>query len=633
LLCFAILLSSNPAVTVEGTYSNTVLYPVTEEARAARGGQQQQRQQTRDATDTDTDTDNNNDGNSYSYRSENIKNNNNPTSTKTKLKSMIRRQPGAPSRYLEYEGPDATYSIRIGTHPTISYPNLDDFPDTQIRIRYEHEGKHGGVTNNMSNSHSNHRGRTSKYNSKNSIFQVDDCPRHFLWLSDRAVRKELDFRIQHGKWSERVLVEKAYFTLFYGGTGLASQYMDSVDDFQTDLKGWEIMNRSSNHCEWEGVECSNKNKNAINDNNCSDDDDDDDNNDNDGEVATNVVVGFQINGFSLEGTLPHDLSHLTALQRLDLHGNRIKGSIPASWGNLVELTDLNLGDNRLTGKLPSSLKKWTNLNRVVLSSNQLSGDISETLVGAWTEQRKPPSRRSSTCNKSKKRRERFGESYEPESIESSSSSSENGSASDGETTISPHSYFSGGLQTLDLSKNRFGGPFPWKALARYASHLKFLNISENVFTGVLPEEMVVHCQPSADQRVTAPPTTTLLPPIDDETTDQLESSSTPTTVKQQQQQQSCIELLSAANNTTMNENGVGMGKLQDLNLSGNQFKGNLPREWMRNMPYLQNLDLSENQITGSLPKELLKAYSLNRLKLVRVCICIIYECMMESEFL
>ena len=31
--------------------------------------------------------------------------------------------------------------------------------------------------------------------------------------------------------------------------------MDSVDDFQTDLKGWDVMNRSSNHCDWEGIQC------------------------------------------------------------------------------------------------------------------------------------------------------------------------------------------------------------------------------------------------------------------------------------------------------------------------------------------------------------------------------------------
>ena len=52
-----------------------------------------------------------------------------------KLKN--RKNPeGAPSRYLEYEGPDATYLIRLGKHPTISYPNLKDFTDTEIRIVY-----------------------------------------------------------------------------------------------------------------------------------------------------------------------------------------------------------------------------------------------------------------------------------------------------------------------------------------------------------------------------------------------------------------------------------------------------------------------------------------------------------------
>jgi hypothetical protein len=603
LFCFAIVLSKS-AVT-EGTYSNTVLYPVSEDARAARGGQQQQQR---------SDTDDSSYSYSYSNDKDNNNNNNNPTKKKT-----AKRQPGAPSRYLEYEGPDATYSIRIGTHPTISYPDLDDFPDTEIRIRYEHE--HGATTNAPPNSKNSYSYSYSYSNGNKSgsggtkyknIFQVDDCPRHFLWLSDKAVQKEIDQRLQTGKWSERVLVEKAYFTLFYGGTGLASQYMDSVDDFQTDLKGWEIMNRSSNHCEWEGVECSNKNDNdndndSDKDNNNNDDDscyDGDDRSVTDSAAASAVVVGFQINGFSLEGTLPHDLHHLTALKRLDLHGNRIKGSIPASWGNLVELTDLNLGDNRLTGKLPSTLKKWTNLQRVILSSNQFEGEISESLLGAWTKRNDNNSSSMSSSSNNKKiktRRERYRSINEGCPIDGSddSSTSACNNNDNGDDTIFPNV---GGLQTLDLSKNQFGGPFPWKSLIRYASNLESLNISKNLFSGILPE--MIHCH--SDDQV-AP-----VLPIDhhQDEIDQLESSTT----VQQQQQQGCIEPLSAA--YYANNENVGMGKLRDLELSRNRFRGKLPREWM-NLPYLRSLDLSKNQLTGSLPKEILKASRLERLTLVR----------------
>ena len=390
---------------------------------------------------------------------------------------------------MEYEGPDATYSIRLGTHPTVNYPNLEDFGDTEIRIKFLKDGK---------------------------TVVLDDCPRHFLWLSDRAIQQELDHRFTMGSWSERVLVEKTYFTLFYGGTGLASQYMDSVDDFQTDLVGWEIMNRSSNHCDWEGIECIDYNQHQV-------------------------VVSFQINGFSLEGTLPSDLYHLSHLQKLDLHGNRIQGSIPASWGSLRELTDLDLADNRLTGELPETLQGWTNLQNIMLFANTLRGEISKELLEAWTK------RESDQQN---------------------------------------------GLETLDLSQNRFQGKFPMRVLEKYATDLESLDVSENAFEGILGKSKI-HGESDGDLDDECPPE-------DDPDKSSMNGS------------RKCFD----DDDNDDDEETLGLYKLEDMDLSLNYFKGHIPSDWLK-LPSLRQLDLSNNELSGSIPRELWRASSLEQFHLVR----------------
>ncbi len=463
LISFTAIFSS-----VEGNYSNTVLYPVSEETRAARA---------------EKSSSNNNDATTI----------NNPSETK-------KRQPGAPTRYLEYEGPDATYSIRMGTHPTISYPNLEEFPDTEIRIRYDLYREYRETNNELK-----------------GIYYTDDCPRHFLWLSDKSVKEELDYRVKKGKWSERVMVEKTYFTLFYGGTGLASQYMDSVDDFQTDLVGWDVMNRKSNHCQWEGIECIEIKTQTSSESN----------------TAPNFVVGFSINGFSLEGTLPDDLYHLSHLRKLDLNGNRIQGTIPASWGKLKHLVELDLGFNRLSGSIPSSLEAWTNLRFLELNKNQLEGEISPKLIEAWTSKR---------VHKNAKN-----------------------------TNLA--SYDQSEFEVLDLEGNKFQGSFPMDTLMKHASYLVDLDLSDNLFTGVLDFE------------------------VEQETTEEPCPSDDP---------QNCPE--------SSSKSPQGLKYLRDVNLSQNSFQGQLSNEWMK-LSSLRTLELSRNKLTGRLPEEIWRASSLQTLDL------------------
>ena len=258
----------------------------------------------------------------------------------------LHRRPGRDVGRLRTSD-DETFLIRQGRHPSISYPNLSEMNDTDINIRWV---------------------RPDEASGKMLIVDADDCPRHFLWLSDQAVEAEFEYRLRpentKQRWSDRVLVEKVYFTLFYGGTGTAPKYIDAADNFETDLEGWDIMDRNLDepvdaniHCDWEGLECND-----------------------DGELTE-----FRLDGFSLQGTLPNDLVLFTKLEVLDLNFNSIKGTIPAEYGTeLTNLQSLNLASNELTGRLPSTLVNLVNLESIWLNGNKLRGTISDKILERWT---------------------------------------------------------------------------------------------------------------------------------------------------------------------------------------------------------------------------------------------------------
>ncbi|XP_073006795.1 receptor-like protein EIX2 isoform X1 [Typha latifolia] len=69
--------------------------------------------------------------------------------------------------------------------------------------------------------------------------------------------------------------------------------------------------------------------------------------------------------------LPHKM------QSLYLRGNYLNGSLPNWIENMTSLSTLDLGYNSLIGSIPSGMGKLTNLNYLDLSSNQLVGMILE----------------------------------------------------------------------------------------------------------------------------------------------------------------------------------------------------------------------------------------------------------------
>ena len=84
---------------------------------------------------------------------------------------------------------------------------------------------------------------------------------------------------------------------------------------------------------------------------------------------------LRLSGQTLTGTIPTELGNLTNLRTLNLSSNQLTDSIPARLGNIVTLETLNLSSNQLTGSIPESLGNIVTLETLNLSSNQLTGKI------------------------------------------------------------------------------------------------------------------------------------------------------------------------------------------------------------------------------------------------------------------
>jgi uncharacterized repeat protein (TIGR03803 family) len=86
------------------------------------------------------------------------------------------------------------------------------------------------------------------------------------------------------------------------------------------------------------------------------------------------LVGLDLSGNQLTGSIPVDFNNLNLLQSLDLSGNNLTNAIP-NLGSLAQLQELDLSDNNLIGGIPVSLAILHQLQTVDLSKNHLTNTI------------------------------------------------------------------------------------------------------------------------------------------------------------------------------------------------------------------------------------------------------------------
>ena len=246
----------------------------------------------------------------------------------------------------------------------------------------------------------------------------------------------------------------------------------------------------------------------------------------------------------LTGSIPVEFSQLSALRSLSLFGNQLSGSIPAELGQLSELTFIGLQQNQLSGSIPSELGELDKLVTLGLFMNQLTGSI-PTELGQL---------------------ENLKQLYLFNNQLTGSIPTSLGQLSNLTTLYLQQNQLSGtipselgqlsNLLQLYLFENQFDGSIP--AALGQLSKLTHLGLRENQLSGAIPVEL------GQLSNLTA----LIL-------SDNLLTGSIPTELG-------------------------NLSKLQSLYIAGNQLSGSVPTA-LTQLNDLTTLDLSNNNLTGLLP--------------------------------
>lgn len=168
--------------------------------------------------------------------------------------------------------------------------------------------------------------------------------------------------------------------------------------------------------------------------------------------------------------IPREISSLTSLQSLILDGNKFTGRLPNGLGSLVVLAVLSVKNNSLEGRLPDMLGSLHSLRVLSLSRNNFTGDVPD-LSGVKNLQVLDLEDNA------------LGPKFPQVSSKIQSIVLRNNKFTAGipEKVQSYHQ-----LEHMDISSNRFMGPFPPSLLS--LPSITYLNVAGNKLTGMLFED-------------------------------------------------------------------------------------------------------------------------------------------------
>ncbi|CAN6934501.1 unnamed protein product [Brassica oleracea] len=256
------------------------------------------------------------------------------------------------------------------------------------------------------------------------------------------------------------------------------------------------------------------------------------------------------------------LCKLQQLQELQVSQNRFVGEIPLCFSRFSKLRVLDLSSNHLSGKLPPFISNFKSMEYLSLHDNNFEGLFSLDLISELTELKVfKLSSKYSMLQVVETSATSTGLKSQLRSLTLSNCNLSN---------IPGFLTYQKELRVLDLSSNALSGAFPtW--LLKNNTKLQVLLLQNNSFnTLTLPR---LHKLQFLD--------------------------------------------LSANNfNHQLPKNiGLMLPRLRHLNLSNNEFHGNMPSS-VDTMEYLEFMDLSYNNFSGKLPRDLFTGcYSLKWLKL------------------
>ncbi|KAK9267883.1 hypothetical protein L1049_010320 [Liquidambar formosana] len=288
-------------------------------------------------------------------------------------------------------------------------------------------------------------------------------------------------------------------------------------------------------------------------------------------------------GNNFSGSIPESISGLTSILSLDLSRNSFSGSLPLALTKLTNLVSLNLSSNGFSKKFPKGFELMTNLEALDLHGNMMDGHLDAEFLLLSTAIHVDFSGNMLVSSSSQQQKFLPGISETIKYLNLSHNQLTGSLVSGGEPQIF------GNLKVLDLSYNQLSGELPE---FNFVYDLEVLKLSNNGFSGFIPNDLL-----KGDSLVLTEldlSGNNLSGPI---------SLITSTT----------LHTLNLSSNRISGELPLLTGSCSVLDLSNNQFEGNLTKlvKWGN----IEFLDLSQNRLTGAIPEVTSQFLRLNYLNL------------------
>ena len=288
------------------------------------------------------------------------------------------------------------------------------------------------------------------------------------------------------------------------------------------------------------------------------------------------VIGLDLSGNGLEGTIPAELGGLDYLEWLNLRGNSLTGAIPPELGGLTSLIWMDLSGNELTGAIRTELGDLRNLTRLYLSGNDLGYPRGEGHPTGHTFSGEIPAELSNLFN----------------------------------------------LRVLDLSNNHLVGNIPGELSG--LDELIVLDLSDNNLNGTIPAELGgitklgrLHLQRNQLSGEIPGALGMLTSLTDLELNGNQLSGEIPAQLFDNSvaQNRSSVMYVGGNNLQVLRSTQLtSLPSLRNLNLGGNLLLGGIPAE-IGGLSALESLDLSDNFLQGEIPPQLSRVRSLKTLSL------------------
>ncbi|CDP17294.1 unnamed protein product [Coffea canephora] len=290
------------------------------------------------------------------------------------------------------------------------------------------------------------------------------------------------------------------------------------------------------------------------------------------------LKNLSLAGNNFSGSIPDAISGLGSIQSLDLSDNSFSGEVPSSFMKLTNLVSLNLSLNGFIKKIPKGFELVANLQVLDLHGNMLDGNLDPEFLLLTTATHVDF---SGNLLASPSQQQKFLPGIsETVKYLNLSHNQLTGSLVD-------EAQIFGNLKVLDLSYNQLYGDLPGFT---FVYDLEVLKLSNNRFSGFIPNDLLK----SGSLVLT-----------------ELDLSGNNLTGPVSMITSTTLQTLNLSSNALSGELPLVTGSCVIIDLSSNQFEGNLTR--MLKWGNLEIIDLSKNRLTGPIPEATAQFLRLNYL--------------------